>query len=193
LERLLAAAEAGQRTGSAIEILIVLSLAHQARGNDLAATDALEQALVRAEPEGYVRIFVVELPAIAPLLRAASPHGASGDHARRVIAAAPEATDDAGPPVATSISCLVDELSSRELDVLRLLRSDLGGPDIARELGRVAEHRADPHQEHLHEARRKQPERSGTSRRRARPVGPSSPAQALRRRFAITAVAHHMW
>ena len=29
---------------------------------------------------------------------------------------------------------LVDELSSRELDVLRLLRSDLSGPDIAREL-----------------------------------------------------------
>ena len=31
-------------------------------------------------------------------------------------------------------SGLVDELSSRELDVLRLLRSDLSGPDIAREL-----------------------------------------------------------
>ncbi len=31
-------------------------------------------------------------------------------------------------------SGLVDELSSRELDVLRLLRSDLSGPEIAREL-----------------------------------------------------------
>jgi LuxR family maltose regulon positive regulatory protein len=29
---------------------------------------------------------------------------------------------------------LVDPLSERELDVLRLLRSDLSGPDIAREL-----------------------------------------------------------
>ena len=28
----------------------------------------------------------------------------------------------------------VDDLSARELDVLRLLRSDLSGPDIAREL-----------------------------------------------------------
>ena len=42
-----------------------------------------------------------------------------------------------GAPVAThraARSGLVDELSSRELDVLRLLRSDLSGPEIAREL-----------------------------------------------------------
>ena len=134
LERLLAAAEAGQRTGSAIEILIALSLAHQTRGNDLAATDALEQALVNAEPEGYVRIFVDELPALAPPLFAASQHGSSGDLARRVLAIAPAAVDDAVPPVGTSGRGLVDELSNRELDVLRLLRSDLSGPDIAREL-----------------------------------------------------------
>jgi LuxR family maltose regulon positive regulatory protein len=35
---------------------------------------------------------------------------------------------------APSRSGLVDELSARELEVLRLLRSDLSGPDIAREL-----------------------------------------------------------
>ena len=91
LERLLAAAEEGQRTGSAIEILVVLSLAHQARGDHTAATAALEQALARAEPEGYLRIFVDELPALAPLLRATSPQGVAGDHARTVLAAAPAA------------------------------------------------------------------------------------------------------
>jgi LuxR family maltose regulon positive regulatory protein len=31
-------------------------------------------------------------------------------------------------------AALVDPLSDRELDVLRMLRSDLGGPEIAREL-----------------------------------------------------------
>ena len=35
---------------------------------------------------------------------------------------------------ATPAQPLVDALSERELDVLRLLESDLGGPDIAREL-----------------------------------------------------------
>jgi LuxR family maltose regulon positive regulatory protein len=37
-------------------------------------------------------------------------------------------------PVAQPSQALVDELSGRELDVLRLLRSELSGPEIAREL-----------------------------------------------------------
>jgi LuxR family maltose regulon positive regulatory protein len=80
LERLLAPAEAGKRTGSVIEILIVLSLAHQHRGDHEAATAALEQALARGEPEGYLRIFVDELSALEPLLRA---RGACGRTCRR--------------------------------------------------------------------------------------------------------------
>jgi LuxR family maltose regulon positive regulatory protein len=40
---------------------------------------------------------------------------------------APRLSSNSRPP-------LVDELSPRELDVLRLLRSDLSGPEIAREL-----------------------------------------------------------
>jgi LuxR family maltose regulon positive regulatory protein len=131
LQRLLVAAEAGGRTGSAIEILVGLALAHQAAGDHSAAAVALDRALARAEPEGWVRIFVDELPALAPLLRAAARQGATGAHARTVLAAAPV---DAVPPAGAPRSGLVDELSPRELDVLRLLRSDLSGPEIAREL-----------------------------------------------------------
>jgi LuxR family maltose regulon positive regulatory protein len=134
LERLLAAADAGGRAGSAIEILVVLALAHQARGDRAAAKATIEQALVRAAPEGYLRIFADELPAIAPLLRAAARAGPAGDHVRRVLAAAPGAGGASGRPVAAPRPGLVDDLSGRELDVLRLLRSDLSGPDIAREL-----------------------------------------------------------
>jgi LuxR family maltose regulon positive regulatory protein len=131
LRRLLVAAEAGGRTGSAIEILVGLALAHQAAGDHSSAAVALDRALARAEPEGWVRIFVDELPALAPLLRAAARQGATGAHARTVLAAAPV---DAVPPAGAPRSGLVDELSPRELDVLRLLRSDLSGPEIAREL-----------------------------------------------------------
>ena len=134
LDRLLAAADAGGRTGSAIEILVVLSLAHQARGDGAAATAALEHALTKAEPEGYIRIFLDELPALAPVLRAASQRGVAGDHARTVLAAAQAAAFEPGPPSGAPGGGLVDELSNRERDVLRLLRSELSGPDIAREL-----------------------------------------------------------
>jgi LuxR family transcriptional regulator, maltose regulon positive regulatory protein len=134
LTRLLAAAEAGRRTGSAIEILTVLCLAHQARGDLTESGAALEQALARAEPEGYIRIFVDELPALSPRLRATSPQGVAGHHARLVLAAAAPGATTAKAAVSGPGQGLVDELSNRELDVLRLLRSDLSGPDIAREL-----------------------------------------------------------
>ena len=60
LERLRQAAEAQDRMGSVIEILIVQALAYQAQGNTPAALASLERALTLAEPEGYVRIFVDE-------------------------------------------------------------------------------------------------------------------------------------
>ena len=66
----------------------------------------------------------------APALRSPA-QGAAGDHARRVLGRRPTAAATGRTGLATG---LVDELSARELDVLRLLRSDLSGPDIAREL-----------------------------------------------------------
>jgi LuxR family maltose regulon positive regulatory protein len=128
LDRLFAAAEQGQRTGSAIEILVLVALARQRNGDHAAATRKLEQALVRAAPEGYVRIFLDQGPMVTSLIRSASLHGAARDHAQRVLG-----TGSREPP-ASAPSGLVDDLSSRERDVLRFLRSDLSGPDIAREL-----------------------------------------------------------
>ncbi len=58
LERLLDAAEAGGRTGSVIDILVVQALAHQARGDATAASRRSARAVDLAEPEGYVRAFV---------------------------------------------------------------------------------------------------------------------------------------
>ncbi|HEX8581733.1 MAG TPA: LuxR C-terminal-related transcriptional regulator, partial [Acidimicrobiales bacterium] len=110
------------------EILVLRTLAHHARGDGAAAAASLEQALARAAPEGHVRVFLDEGPTMTALLRGASLHGVARDHARRVLAAG------SGGPATPSRPALVEELSGRELDVLRLLRSDLSGPDIAREL-----------------------------------------------------------
>jgi ATP/maltotriose-dependent transcriptional regulator MalT len=129
LERLRDAAEAGGRSGSVVEILVLLALAHQARGDLRAALPPLERALTLAEPEGYVRVFLDEGPSMAALLDAAARHGVAPNYVGRLLAAFGPADGD------TRVNqSLIEPLSERELEVLRLLASDLNGPDIAREL-----------------------------------------------------------
>jgi LuxR family maltose regulon positive regulatory protein len=129
LERLLRAAEAGERRRSVIEILVLLSLAHQARGDLAAALAPLSRALALAEPEGYVRVFVDEGPAMAALLEAVAKQRTAPGNVRHLLAAFGKAEGRA--PVRQVLS---EPLSERERDVLRLLRSYLSGPEIAREL-----------------------------------------------------------
>jgi ATP/maltotriose-dependent transcriptional regulator MalT len=129
LERLLRAAEKGQRTGSVIEILVLQALAHQARGDIPASHAALHRALTLAEPEGYVRIFTDEGQRMASLLRAAAKQGIAPAYVRGLLAAV-DGTEERRP----GKQDLIEPLSERELEVLRLLGSDLDGPDIAREL-----------------------------------------------------------
>lgn len=133
LDRLLAAAEAGHRTGSVIEALILQALAHQARGDIRAALAPLDRALVLAEPEGHARVFLDEGAPMASLLEAAARHGTAADQARRLLAS-DHPPEECLTPTTPRSDDLVDPLSERELDVLRLLRSELSGPDIAREL-----------------------------------------------------------
>ncbi|MBB6670079.1 LuxR C-terminal-related transcriptional regulator [Cohnella nanjingensis] len=133
LERLLQAAEEGGRTGSVIEILIVQALARCMQGDTPAALVPLERALNLAEPEGYVRIFVDEGRPMAVLLEEAVKRWITPNYSRRLLGAfghsegRTPAKQDASEP-------LSEPLSERERDVLRLLGTDLSGPDIAREL-----------------------------------------------------------
>ncbi len=133
LNRLLEAAEGGGRIGATIEILVLLAATHHARGNLGAATATLEGALQLAEPEGHIRVFLHTGPAITELLRSVASRQGRGSYAAGVLAAA-EASQGPQPRARVPQVALVDQLSDRELDVLRLLRSDLSGPDIAREL-----------------------------------------------------------
>jgi LuxR family maltose regulon positive regulatory protein len=129
VERLLRAAEEEARTGSVLEILILQALAQQTQGDIPAALASLQRALTLAEPEGYVRTFVDEGPPLASLLRAAAKQGMARSYVGSLLAAF-DTTEDRKPVK----QGLIEPLSVRELHVLRLLGTDLGGPDIAREL-----------------------------------------------------------
>jgi len=129
LERLLHAAEDGGRTGSVLDVLVVQALAQQARGDLPAALATLRRALALAEPEGHVRLLLDEGPPMAALLRAAVAQGTAAGYARQLLMVLETCGDSAPVP-----GGLIDPLSARELEVLRLLGSDLDGPDIARRL-----------------------------------------------------------
>ncbi len=129
LGRLLPAAVEGERGGSVIEVLVLQALAHHARRDVPAALGALKRAVTLAEPEGYVRVFADEGPPMAGLLKTLTEREAARGYVRRVLTAA--MGTEHRPADATA---LVEPLSARELDVLRLLGTDLSGPDIAREL-----------------------------------------------------------
>jgi LuxR family maltose regulon positive regulatory protein len=129
LERLLQAAEEGSRTGSVIQILVLQALASQTRGDNPAALASLQRALTLAEPEGYIRIFVDEGRHMTSLLKAGVKQGIAPNYVRRLLAALNKPEDST--PANQS---LIEPLSERELEVIRLLGTDLDGPDIAREL-----------------------------------------------------------
>ena len=135
LARLGEAAEAGGRGGSLLEIRMLRALAHAARGEHPSARTQLGEGFAAA-PEGdaHVRLFLDEGAPLLALLRDALEHGVAVDHVRTLLAhSAPSsarAPDVRGRPVPD----LPPALSARELQVLRLLDSDLTGPEIAREL-----------------------------------------------------------
>jgi LuxR family maltose regulon positive regulatory protein len=130
LERLLAAAEAGGRLGSLLEILVLRGLALEQRSDIDEAVGAVARALELAEREGYVRTFTDEGPAMATLLSAAASRGVATAYVARLLrSSGPGRTD---PPRRSDVP--LDPLSERELDVLRLLASELSGPEIARYL-----------------------------------------------------------
>jgi LuxR family maltose regulon positive regulatory protein len=136
LERLLQTAEADRRMGSVIEILVMKALALQALGNGSQALASMERALTLAMPEGYVRIFVDEGEPMRLLIEELSRnrnHPLS-DYADKLLAAFTQPVTALKSSITHRKSDMIEPLSERELEVLKLLRSELSGPDIAQQL-----------------------------------------------------------
>jgi LuxR family maltose regulon positive regulatory protein len=141
LDRQIRVTEAAGWTGTLIELLILQALARQEqapghRGDASQALTSLERALTLAEPAGYFRIFLDEGAPMGRLLEQAVARGIAPSYAQRLLAAL-DATEPGeageGPPVPHP-QRLVEPLSKRELEVLRLLATELPGPEIAQNL-----------------------------------------------------------
>jgi LuxR family maltose regulon positive regulatory protein len=110
--------------------LVLLALVQEAQGDISPALASLERALVLAEPEGYLRIFVDEGPPIAELLekvldtKTAVPRA----YMKKLLSAFRL------NKLAIEDDALVENLSERELYVLRLIAAGLSNKKIMEEL-----------------------------------------------------------
>jgi LuxR family maltose regulon positive regulatory protein len=138
LERLLKAAEESGRMGSVVEILILQALSHQMHEDIPAALSSLERALKLAEHEVYMRIFLAEGASMAELIREIDSRRILPNYTRKLLSAfevEDQGLDVETPPSAAPVSSsLIEPLSQRELDILRLFKTELSGPEIAQEL-----------------------------------------------------------
>src|SRR6266536_1594473 len=146
LERLHALAVAQGRVGSLIEIQALRALALAGVGEEAGAVAALVETLTLARPEGYVRVFADQgapMGALLGRLVAAQRTGPTVagrvplDYLGRLVRAFQPATAASGPrsrPSTAVVPGLVEPLSERELEVLRLLAVGKPNQQIAEEL-----------------------------------------------------------
>jgi LuxR family maltose regulon positive regulatory protein len=124
--------------GWEIEVLILQALALQSQRNADQALASLQRALALAEPEGYARIFLDEAshegdggPIVALLRRAAQ----RSRYAGKILAVLEAQKRDVRERLAQAqLSPLVEPLTPREHEILRLVASGASNLEISREL-----------------------------------------------------------
>lgn len=136
LERLLKAAEVGKRMGSVLEILVLQVLVDLAQGRQSRAFTSLERALTLARPEGYTRIFVDEGNPMRSLLldfRRNSEKQLQGNKPD-LLAYVDKLLSSFSRTKAMQQSNLIEPLSQRELEILRLIAQGLSNGEIGQRL-----------------------------------------------------------
>jgi LuxR family transcriptional regulator, maltose regulon positive regulatory protein len=146
-DRLIATALQGQYLPLAIEALLTRAQMHRALGDQPANLADVARALALAKPEGLISLFVEAGPAIAEsigaLIQPGAPEAVSQDYIKKILAAfptsalpgvAPEGQAAPHPPTGSGPAALIEPLSQRELEILRLICEGCSNQAIAERL-----------------------------------------------------------
>lgn len=141
LDPLYDAAERLGRAGTLTEIRVLQALSHHGRGEGELAWSTLAEALQRAEAQGYVRLFVDEgqpmLHLLTTMLERTERRDMSGNtvfptpYARKLLSSIQIELEMRETALIPDSIGLIEPLSERELQVLRLLASHLTSTEIA--------------------------------------------------------------
>jgi LuxR family maltose regulon positive regulatory protein len=121
--------------GSVIEILVLQAIAYHAQGDLPAALLHLQNALMLAEPEGYVRMFLDEGSSMMQLIREAAAHEIMPGYTDKLLAAfEAEKRKSEDKPDLPPAQPLIEQLSQRELKILQLIAQGLSNREIGERL-----------------------------------------------------------
>ena len=129
-KRLLQQAESVGGIGLVIEILILQALAFQGKKDTNHCLAVLERALALAEPEGYVRIFLDEGESMTRLLCQVQSRQAGSNYATELLSKIGRISSMTQP----SMQLLIEPLTAREVEVLKLIKAGCSNQDIAEQL-----------------------------------------------------------
>jgi LuxR family maltose regulon positive regulatory protein len=137
LERLIQSAERSGRWGHLIGYLSLQAISYHAQDRTDEALTHLSRALTLAEPESYVRTFVDLGPPMRDLLLIAAGRGMAPTYMPTLLITFPsQVTGQVSPlrPHTRSPIHLVEPLTDREVQILRLMAAQLTYREIANEL-----------------------------------------------------------
>jgi LuxR family maltose regulon positive regulatory protein len=140
LAQIYQAAQPVQGVGLMIEARSAQALIYQSQGKLACALEMLADALRLSKPEGYIRTYADRGKPMAQLLQQAADRGISPGYTAKLLAAFGSTTTDdapqqaAGPPAEGRHLSLVEALSPRELEVLRLVAQGLSNREIGERL-----------------------------------------------------------
>ena len=135
LEPLRRQAEAKGWDDERLKVLVLQAVAHHAQGEKDKAVQLLGDALALAEPGGFIRLFVDEGTPMAHLLSEAAAQGNMPGYVGKLLAvfeAEEQKSEDKS--YLSPAQPLIEPLSQRELEVLRLIAQGLSNREISERL-----------------------------------------------------------